>query len=129
MSFGRRILGGLLAAVLLAGPCLPCMAEDRPAPQALIERLVVSYAAHGETDQQALAGLTAADPALAAKWARIMDLWKTPVEVHTDIPTDLPGDGSLCLVVLGFQLNADGTMRPELVERLKVALAAAMQWP
>ncbi len=129
MSIVRRILGGLLAAALLAGASLPGQAEDRPSQQALIERLVVSYAAHGETDQQALAGLSAADPALAAKWARIMDLWKTPVEVHTDIPADLPGDSSLCLVVLGFQLNADGTMRPELVERLKVALAAARQYP
>ena len=32
-------------------------------------------------------------------------------------------------MVLGFQLNPDGSMRPELVERLQVALASAEKYP
>ena len=42
---------------------------------------------------------------------------------------NLPDDDSLCLAALGFQLNPDGTMREELVERLKVLKAASEQYP
>ena len=41
----------------------------------------------------------------------------------------MPDDDSLCLVALGFQLNPDGTMREELMERLKVLLAASEKYP
>ena len=33
------------------------------------------------------------------------------------------------MVVLGYQLNADGTMRDELLERLRVAKASAEKYP
>lgn len=58
-----------------------------------------------------------------------MDLWETPVTVNEALPDGLPDDDSLCLVGLGFQLNPDGTMREELVERLKVMLAASEKYP
>ena len=58
-----------------------------------------------------------------------MDLWETPVTVNEELPDDLPDDDSLCLVALGFQLNPDGTMREELVERLRVLLAASKKYP
>ena len=95
----------------------------------LIERAVVSYAATGSRDEQALAVLTSLDPVLGDQWTRIMDLWEAPVSVHHQLPDGLPDDNSLCLVALGFQLNPDGTMREELVERLKVVQAAAEQYP
>ena len=49
--------------------------------------------------------------------------------VNEALPEDLPGDDSLCLVALGFQLNPDGTMREELIARLQVLLAASRQYP
>ena len=60
---------------------------------------------------------------------RIMDLWETPVMVNDRLPDGLMTDDSLCLVALGFQLNPDGTMRDELIERLKVLFRASEQYP
>ena len=129
MRITGRILGILCTAAMIACACLPALAENSPSAQDLIERTVVSYAAYGERDAAALEELVAADPALAEKWGRIMDLWETPVTVNAELPDSLPGDDSLCLVVLGFQLNPDGTIRPELEERLKTALTASQQYP
>ena len=103
--------------------------EEKSPAQALIERAVVTYAAYGETDTESLDALKELDPALAEKWAAVMDIWQTPVEVNEVLPDDLPGDDSLCLVVLGFQLNPDGTMRDELIQRLTVALECSRQYP
>ena len=103
--------------------------EEKSPAQALIERAVVTYAAYGETDTESLDALKELDPALAEKWAAVMDIWQTPVEVNEVLPDDLPGDDSLCLVVLGFQLNPDGTMRDELIQRLTVALECSKQYP
>jgi uncharacterized SAM-binding protein YcdF (DUF218 family) len=58
-----------------------------------------------------------------------MDLWEAPVTVNTKLSDGFPEDDSLCLVGLGFQLNPDGTMRDELVERLKVMLSASENYP
>ena len=104
--------------------------EEAPSPaQALIERAVVTYAAYGEVDAESVEALKALDPELGSKWAAIMDIWQTPVEVNEALPDDLPQDDSLCLVVLGFQLNPDGTMRDELIQRLTVALKSAEKYP
>ena len=94
-----------------------------------IERAVVSYAANGTRDEEALSALASLNPSLGEKWMRIMDLWETSVTVNEALPDGLPDDDSLCLVGLGFQLNPDGTMREELVERLKVMLAASEKYP
>ena len=118
----------ILVFCLAAAVVMPASAEETPA-QSLIERLVVSYAADGTRDDPALSVLTALDPSLGEKWSRIMDLWEAPAAACEALPDDLPGDDSLCLVALGFQLNPDGTMRDELVERLKVMLAASEQYP
>lgn len=104
--------------------------ETAKAPaQAQTEQIVVSYAANGVRDEEALVALGSLDPVLGEKWTRIMDLWEAPVTVNAELPDGLPGDDSLCLVALGFQLNPDGTMRDELVERLKVMLAASEKYP
>lgn len=103
--------------------------ETQALIQSQIERAVVSYAAAGTRDEQALSALASLDPSLGEKWTRIMDLWDAPVSVNDQLPDGLPDDDSLCLVALGFQLNPDGTMREELVERLKVLKAASEQYP
>ncbi len=129
MLITKRLLCGFFTVILLICASLSASAEEASAAQALIERLVVSYAAYGERDAQALRELYAADPSSAEKWEQIMDLWEAPVQVNTALPDTLPGDDTLCLVVLGFQLNPDGTIREELEARLKVALAASKQYP
>jgi hypothetical protein len=126
---------GLIALILVLCVTLtilfPAVAEDasHAAAQSQIERAVVSYAATGTRDEQALSALASLDASLGEKWVRILDLWEAPFTVHEKLPDDLPQDDSLCLVGLGFQLNPDGTMRDELLERLKVLLAASEQYP
>lgn len=44
-------------------------------------------------------------------------------------PDGLVGDDSLCIVVLGYKLKADGSMEDELVDRLHVAKASAEKYP
>ena len=132
MKQQKRIACFIMAWMMLFCAGLTGLAEEIKEPdnhQALIERLVISHAAYGERDSQAMEQLAALDPAAADSWKRIMDLWETPVTVRDALPDDLPRDGSLCLVALGFQLNPDGTMRDELIERLKVLLAAAQAYP
>ena len=118
-----------VCAAALVFLCLPASAESGSPARALIERIVISRAASGETDREALAELAAADPLLARKWERILEIWETPVTVNAELPHGLPEDDTLCLAALGFQLNPDGTMRDELTERLKVLLAASEKYP
>ena len=130
MRNGLRVLCCVCVAIMLCCTCMTAMAEESvPASQALIERMVISFAAYGDRDTQAMEELASLDPSLAEKWSRIMDLWEAPVSVNETLPDDLPVDDTLCLVALGFQLNPDGTMRDELVERLKVLLAASKKYP
>ena len=126
MHLKLRLFGISILLCLTVAMVFSVNAEEA---QSRIERAVVSYAAEGVRDDQALSALAMLDPSLGEKWARIMDLWETPVAVHDELPDDLPEDDSLCLVALGFQLNPDGTMREELTERLKVLLAASGKYP
>lgn len=73
------------------------------------------------------------DPKQGAAWDKIMFDWSwinSDMPIYEDtIPSDLPVDDSLCIVVMGFGLNADGSIRPELENRLEVALSFATQYP
>lgn len=77
--------------------------------------------------------LKAVDEELWAVWDNIMEYWdyiNTAQEIsYGQLPEDLPRDDSLCLVVLGFQLEPDGSMDPELIGRCEVALRCAEQYP
>ena len=121
----------ILVICIAVAAVIPAAAgeETQALIQSQIERAVVSYAASGTRDDQALSALASLDSSLGEKWTRIMDLWNAPVSVNEQLPDDLPDDDSLCLAALGFQLNPDGTMREELVERLKVLKAASEQYP
>ena len=103
----------------------------------IIEELAVYYGSYGDESEERvaalLAELRAADPDKADRWTRVMELWKTAnagLSLNYDVlPDGLPDTDALCIVVLGFQLNADGSMRDELVERLRVALKSAEKYP
>lgn len=77
--------------------------------------------------------LAALDQESADRWAAIIKYWNDANEkefINKDIlPAGLPDDNSLCIVVLGYQLNADGTMKDELIGRLKTALDNADKYP
>ncbi len=116
------------------GIFLPAPAENR-SPQDLIEEMIVYYGTYGEEAgdqiQADLAELEKADPDQAARWRDILALWQTKdLELNADVlPDNLPDTDELCMVALGFQLNPDGTMRDELIQRLQVVARSAEKYP
>lgn len=102
-----------------------------------VEEIAVDYGTYG--DQAAdrintlLDELSSMDAGAGARWKSIMDLWTSPQlgePLHYDVlPDGLPDTDELCIVVLGFQLNPDGSMKDELIERLTVALNSAQKYP
>ena len=102
--------------------------------QSIIEEIVTFYGQYGDEAKgqinALLEDLKAVDPKAYTQWAAIMDLWKEEPSGYEDIlPDGLPETDELCLVSLGFQLNPDGTMREELIERLKVVLTSSRKYP
>ena len=73
------------------------------------------------------------DPGEAKVWENIMSYWSdVNQEGFTNvgtIPQGLPTDDSMAIVILGFKLQSDGTMDPELVGRLQVGLEIANTYP
>ena len=125
----------LVFAMLLCSGCGQRAAKR--STQEIIEEMVVDYGSYGdEADRQVkalLKEMKAADKDAASRWERIMALWKssnTALTINYDEPTaGLPDTDELCFVVLGFQLNPDGSMRDELLARLTVALRCAQRYP
>ena len=132
-----RILSVILVLSIVC-LCSGCgkKAEKRDR-QEIIEEMVVDHGSYGdEADERIeslLKELRAVDTDAADRWTSIMALWKT---VNTDLPLNydvlpdsLPDTDELCIVALGFQLNPDGTMRDELIERLTVVKYSAEKYP
>ena len=103
----------------------------------IVKAMAVCYGAYGdeaeEKTEELLEELKTINPTAGAKWESIISLWKTvntETEIHDGIlPSGLPETEELCMAVLGFQLNPDGSMTEELIERLKVALASSEKYP
>lgn len=102
--------------------------------QNIIEDVVVYYSSYGEEADETIDGLLKElSEDTASKWQTILDYWKyanSGIEINYDVlPDGLPETDNLCMVALGFQLNEDGSMKEELIERLKVFLASAEKYP
>ena len=140
--FHHRMTPFLLALCVLVF-CVGCQKEsqkgsdDPKAPEKTVEEIAVDYGTYGTqaTDriQTLLKELSSADKSAGQRWTEIMDLWTSPElgkPLHYDVlPDGLPDTDELCIVVLGFQLNPDGTMKEELIQRLTVALNSAKKYP
>lgn len=136
------ILAGLCLLALLLGGCgarTETSLEPEPEPRsarALIGEIIHCYG-YEENPESKLPALfeelDAQDGEQGRLWREIVDYWRYANEempIATEkLPDTLPRDDSLCLVVLGYQLNADGSMQPELIGRLETALACARQYP
>ena len=94
MTNWKRMLCFLFAGMLMSIPG-PGRAEEKADVQALVERLVMSYAVYGARDREALKALAAADSVLAEKWEKILGRWETPVTVRDALPETLPQDDTL----------------------------------
>ena len=129
----------LASALLILGGCKGKETQKTSAREAqkIIEELVVDYGNYkdqaNEKVDELLKELDSVNSELGSRWKKITDIWK---EVNSDqalnydvLPDGLPDTNELCIVVLGFQLEPDGTMREELIERLKVVLNSAKKYP
>ena len=92
------------------------------------------YGSKGEKKvTEYMTALLKADPDRADRWAKIMKRWdvlRNETEVNKDVlPDGLTDTDELCIVCLGFMLNQDGSMRPELIQRLTVAKNSAEKYP
>ena len=134
-----------LKAILAMGISLAlpgCSAAKTPTydperVEKIVEEMAVDYGTYGEEAkdrvESLLKELAALDRVAAERWQKIMAIWMSPQSgkpLHYDVlPDGLPETDELGIVVLGFQLDADGTMKQELIERLNVALNSAEKYP
>lgn len=130
MTFFRKILIACLCLCLLGGSVPAAQAAEETNPQQLLGAYCTNDSGKIES---CLDALEAENPAEGALWRRIMTDWarlnEADFEDHRVLPDDLPQDDSLCIVVFGYGLGADGSIQPELEDRLYVALNAARQYP
>ena len=141
MKYGwNRRMTGLVLSLLMLGLCIGCGKAQETASrskQEIIEEMGVEYGSYGEEAegriQELLRELKSADTDAAARWERIMTLWESAnadLALNYDaLPDGLPDTDELAIVALGFQLAPDGSMRDELVQRLKVVLNSAEKYP
>lgn len=133
----RSYIGVFLCLVFLLGAALPAAGAELEGERAIVRDLIAYYfhfqeAAEREIENQ-LQTLSSLNPEEGQLWREIMADWdwinrEMPVSTGV-LPDGLPEDDSLCIVVLGFGLNSDGSMKPELVDRLEVALDSAEKYP
>ena len=120
--------------VMNAAPEDPVKALSK---QELIEQIAVNYGAYGaeaeEKNDELLKELSSKDADTAERLKKIMQIWSSGElgkNLNYDVlPDGLPDTDELCIVVLGFKLNSDGTMQEELIGRLTTALNSAIKYP
>lgn len=136
MRIFRKLLAAILVAILLSTGLVSAHAVSRKA-YSYVQQIINYYRhyqnkAQGEIDDLLLQ-LEDADPTQAKAWRQIMYDWDwiyNRMPIHYDVlPDGLPQDDSLCILVFGYQLKDDGSMRSELISRLEVALASAQKYP
>ncbi len=129
----KRFFSALLALLLLPMLVLPALAAEDT--DSLIQE-ILSCLLEGKSlavRDQALKKLEDQDPALGLRWERILADWdwiqgEMPINEEV-LPDGLPQDDSLAIVVMGYQLNPNGSIQPELLDRLQVALRSAQKYP
>lgn len=134
MKLRTRLIGFLMSVCLLLSLALPVSADNI---QQIIHQLLAYYRHHQEAAEtdilRLLEQMRAEDPGQAENWEAVMDAWSYACSDFTVtpgvLPDGLPEDNSLCIVVMGFALNANGTMKEELIGRLETTLASAQKYP
>lgn len=123
----------LLLAALIAGLYFFHFNKPEPRAKEAILRDLIRSRATGLGEASLLEELEKADEEAARRWQEILTCWDASgndMALNQDVlPDGLEDSEQLCLIVLGFQLNSDGSMREELVGRLKTALNCAEKYP
>lgn len=126
----------LCGLLLSRGACAEEKIPARPEKE-IVSEMIYLYGEHqSEADPQIddlLDELDAANADTGARWRAVMDYWRyTTNELvlsYDRLPEEVADGDDLCIVVLGYQLNSDGTMREELIGRLTTALGCAQSHP
>ena len=134
----------LLSYLIAACNLVSCAAPEQvPEPKPpvfdvspMVQELIADYGQNNgkETEKYTslLGDIQKGDPEQGKIWEGIMQYWtyaNDEMEIRTKkLPDDLPKEDTLCIIVLGFQLNADGSMQKELIGRLETALSCAKQY-
>lgn len=137
MEIRRRIIALILGLVLLFSLTITVSAEEDEEITSCIQQLMNYYGHHQEaaaTDINCLLyQLAELDPKQGQVWASIMEYWSfvnNDMTLYPEIlPNGLPQTNALCIVVMGYALADDGSMRSELIGRLEAALASAQKYP
>jgi hypothetical protein len=125
----------LILAVLMAFCFVGCQPPRETGE--IIEDIITYHGCYGDKADEKVSALldelNSVDSKQGGLWKNIMDYWdyaNKDLKVNMNkLPSNLSKQNDLALVVLGFELNDDGTMKDELIGRLKVALACAKQYP
>jgi len=133
----RRMLCILVLLLLLPVFPLQTKAAGTEETGPYIQQILNYYLHYGEEARpeidillELIGGM---DPEQGDIWEKILGDWtyyteEMPVQSHV-LPDGLPEDDSLCIVVMGYCLNPNGTIQPELEGRLTVALESARKYP
>lgn len=137
MNIRRKCFAAILALVIFLSAA-GSVAADTYSDSADYVRQIVNYYHYYQEDAKTdidclIYALSENDPKLAQAWASIIEYWNyvnTDMQFYPDVlPDGLPQDDSLCIVVLGYALSNDGSMKKELVGRLETALRSAEKYP
>ena len=138
MKLLRKIMSITMALFMVVNLIqFPVEVHAEKSANTLISELLSYYKTYQEsaaTDiERVLGELEEVDAAAASSWTKIMDYWSDVnqpgfVNLGT-VPTGLPEDDSVAIVILGFALNSDGTMKDELIGRLQTGLDIAEAYP
>ena len=119
---GKRFFLSIILVLCMVFSMVPSVsATDNPN---IVIRNLLNYYRHHESDSltdiyRLLNELEAIDPAQADNWRKIMNRWDYAVNEleipFGSLPDGLPEDDSLCIVVMGYVLNPNGSMQDELI--------------
>lgn len=137
MNFKRNLFSAILALSMLLSMAGTVHAGSTADTDAYIQQAMNYYRYYQDAAavdiECLLYELSETNPYKAQDWRSIMDYWEyanTDMELYPDVlPDGLPQNDTLCIVVMGYALNNNGSMRKELIGRLETALASAEKYP
>lgn len=130
----KKIISFVLAITMVFGMISnPVSVQAAEGTSAYVADLLGYYKTYQEaaaTDiERVLSEMKSVDEAAGEAWENIMNYWS---DVNAEgfanidtVPEGLLEDNSMAVVILGFALNPDGTMKEELIGRLQAGLNVA----
>ncbi|MDO5545387.1 MAG: YdcF family protein [Eubacteriales bacterium] len=130
---GKRLWAVFLLLCVLASGILPVKADTQEYRQQLLKAYSSAPENSSAKIETLLSQLEVESPAQGTMWRQIMSDWDrlnhSGFASRRGLQEGLAQDDSLCIVVFGYGLNTNGSMKQELYDRLNIALQAARQYP